>query len=140
MSPGAPRDNGPSQAGGADCEGPVVAVLDPSAPGGVALLSVSIDTGQLAERLGEVARSIAGMREQAEARGRLTPAQVAEAFGLPPEFVMGASVDLDSNEELIRTTRAEFPDDPYDYGRRHALGPMRWTPPLEGEEIPSCPA
>lgn len=36
--------------------------------------------------------------------------------------------------------RAEFPYDPFDYGRRCPTGPMRWTPPPEGEEVPRCPA
>lgn len=53
---------------------------------------------------------------------------------------LGLTVDLDANEELIRSTRAEFPDDPYEYGRRYPHGPMRWTPPPEGEDTPSCPA
>jgi hypothetical protein len=45
-----------------------------------------------------------------------------------------------SYDELIAATRAEFPVDPYDYGRRHPQGPMRWTPPPEGEKVASCPA
>lgn len=137
MSPGAPRDNGPSQAGGADCGGSVVVGFDPSAPGGVALLNVAVDTDRLAERLNDAAQSFAGLRERI-ARISEAARQVAEAFELPPELVLGP-VDLDSNEDPIRSTRAEFPDDPYGYGRRHPHGPMRWTPPPEGEDVPPCP-
>lgn len=44
-------------------------------------------------------------------------------------------------DDLIASTRAEFPHDPYDYGRLHPQGPSRWTPPEDpDEEVPSCPA
>lgn len=55
---------------------------------------------------------------------------IAEAYGLPDE-VLGIRPEHD---ELIRSTRAEFPHDPLDYGRRCPVGPMHWTPPAEGEE------
>lgn len=74
-----------------------------------------------------------------EAEGWLTPAQVAEAFGLPPEFAYGPPVDLDANEELIRSTRGEFAYDPWEYGDREPEGPMHWTPPPEGEDVPPWP-
>lgn len=46
-----------------------------------------------------------------------------------------------AHEEAIRSTRALFPRDPYDYGRIHPSGPSRWTPPEDpDEEVPSCPA
>lgn len=45
------------------------------------------------------------------------------------------------NDELIASTRAEFPYDPYRYGRVYPEGPSRWTPPEDPDErIPSCPA
>jgi hypothetical protein len=44
-------------------------------------------------------------------------------------------------DDLIASTRAEFPHDPYGYGRIHPQGPSRWTPPEDpDEEVPSCPA
>lgn len=130
-SPGEPRGNGPaSSADGADAGSVVFVGIDPS-------------TWPVRptdpERLNAVVHGIAAMREGVVRVGEAVR-QVAEAFDLPPEFVTGPSVDLDANEELIRSTRAEFPDDPYEYGRRYPHGPMRWTPPAEGEETPSCPA
>jgi hypothetical protein len=54
----------------------------------------------------------------------------------PPDF----SAAFDSNEELIKSTRDEFPRDPYMYGRRHPPGPSRWTPPADPEEkVARCP-
>ena len=74
-----------------------------------------------------------------EAEGWITPAQVAEAFGFPPEFAFGQSVDLDANEELVRSTRGEFAYDPWEYGDREPEGPMHWTPPPEGDDVPPWP-
>lgn len=45
----------------------------------------------------------------------------------------------EDRERLMRETRAEFPDDPYSYGRISPPGPMRWTPPADGVEVRSCP-
>ena len=46
-----------------------------------------------------------------------------------------------AREELIRSTRSEFPYDPWGYGRLHPAGPSRWTPPEDPNEVtPSCPA
>ncbi len=50
------------------------------------------------------------------------------------------SIRLAEQEALIKSTRDQFPHDPYDYGRIHPKGPSRWTPPPEGEEVPPCPA
>jgi len=45
------------------------------------------------------------------------------------------------HDELITSTRAEFPYDPYGYGEACPEGPSRWTPPEDPDErIPSCPA
>ena len=77
-----------------------------------------------------------------------------EAYGLP-ESVLGVRPRplpdedgmreyerqrYDERERLMAETRAEFPPDRYDYGRFNPEGPMRWTPPENGEEVPSCPA
>lgn len=63
MPPGAPRDNGPaSSADGADA-GSVVVGLDPSVPGGVALLSITVDMSRLVERLGAVTQGFQRMRD-----------------------------------------------------------------------------
>lgn len=68
---------------------------------------------------------------------------IAEVYGLPLEFFtpngQWAVADLDANEELIRSTRAEFSYDPHDYDMPAGDG-MHWTPPSEGEDTPSCPA
>lgn len=61
---------------------------------------------------------------------------VARAYDLPEEIVSPRA----EYDDLIESTRAEFPYDPFDYGRRCPAGPMRWTPPPEGEEVPRCPA
>lgn len=42
-------------------------------------------------------------------------------------------------DELIESTRSEFPHDPFNYGRIHPEGPHRWTPPAEGEKVARCP-
>lgn len=132
--------------------GTYVIGIDPGARGAVvfATRQDDADQGQDMVFVGDLVReSMRGFREayanrradreEAEALGQLTPAQVAEAFGLPPEIVFGPVSDLETNEELIRSTRAEFPDDPYEYGQRYAHGPMRWTPPPEGEDVPPWP-
>lgn len=59
----------------------------------------------------------------------------AEAYGLPEE-ILRASAEYD---ELIDSTRAEFPHDPYNYGRNNPAGPMHWTPPPEGEDVKPWP-
>lgn len=77
----------------------------------------------------------------------LTPADVAEAFGLDPELVSGPADEVlrrqrAEQDELITSTRAEFPHDPYDYGRIYPgdRGTSRWTPPADpNEKIRSCP-
>ena len=72
--------------------------------------------------------------EELYGRGVMTPQAFREQANLPDRT-------YEAREELIRSTRAEFPHDPYDYGRRHPEGPSRWTPPEDPEEvIPSCPA
>lgn len=59
--------------------------------------------------------------------------RVAAAYDVPEEVILSRP----EYDELIESTRAEFPYDPYDYGRRHCVsGFMRWTPPPDGEEVP----
>lgn len=65
-----------------------------------------------------------------------TRAVILEAYGLPEEVV----APLLEYDELIASTRAEFPYDQWGYGRIPPVGPMRWTPPADGGEVPSCPA
>lgn len=65
------------------------------------------------------------------AQSCMTESELRRELGLAP--------DLDANEELIRSTRAEFAQDPHDYDMPLEDG-MRWSPPSEGEETPSCPA
>lgn len=65
------------------------------------------------------------------------------AYGLPEEVTgpQGSATEAyEERERLMAETRAEFPPDRYDYGRFNPEGPMRWTPPENGEEVPSCPA
>lgn len=64
-------------------------------------------------------------------QGVITPEEARRIVGMDEAY--------EAREELIRSTRAEFPPDPYDYGRRCPSGPMRWTPPEDGEEVRSCP-
>lgn len=85
-----------------------------------------------------------------------TPADVAEMFDLDPEVLVrvaeaarraGEGIHalaeaFQRNEEAITSTRAEFPHDPYDYGRIYPgdRGTSRWTPPADpNEKIRSCP-
>jgi hypothetical protein len=42
-------------------------------------------------------------------------------------------------DELIAQTRAEFPYDPHNYGHPQ-FNEMSWSPPADGEKVPSCPA
>lgn len=78
----------------------------------------------------------------------VTPADVAEMFDLDPELTgSAASAEemrrrREEQDELITSTRAEFPHDPYDYGRIYPgnQGTSRWTPPDDpNEKIRSCP-
>jgi hypothetical protein len=68
------------------------------------------------------------------------------ALGVQPHMAVGNHVEgsapeaYEERERLMAETRAEFPPDRYDYGRFNPEGPMRWTPPDDGEEVPSCPA
>lgn len=95
---------------------------------------------------------------------------VCQAFGIDPSLVQSAEeaqIDLSTalgrmaeaterasqglgslaeafqrNEEAITSARAEFPHDPYDYGRIYPgnQGTSRWTPPEDPDEkIRSCP-
>jgi len=46
----------------------------------------------------------------------------------------------EQHEEAIRSTKAEFPYDRYDYGRINPEGPSRWTPPDDPDEkVSRCP-
>lgn len=69
-----------------------------------------------------------------------------EVLGAPPRTILGnlstvPADRLEENERLIARTRAEFPSDPYEYGRVHPEGPMHWTPPADNDGgVPSCPA
>lgn len=85
---------------------------------------------------------------------RPTRDQIAEAFGFTraelgvpdgvPDFpdVLARIQDRQTeHEQVIASARAEFPHDPYDYGRIYPHGPSHWTPPDDPDErIPSCPA
>lgn len=87
-------------------------------------------------------------------RWRPTRDQIAEAFGFDladlrvpadvPDFpdVLARIQDRQTeHEQVIASARAEFPHDPYDYGRIYPHGPSHWTPPDDPDErIPSCPA
>lgn len=42
-------------------------------------------------------------------------------------------------DELIAQTRAQFPHDPHNYGHPQ-FNEMSWSPPADGEKVPSCPA
>lgn len=99
----------------------------------------TLDPDCIAEALG------AGALQQAEA-DRLRVMYLAWGSALPDTGMqlgdlLGRPVeaDLDTNEELIRSTRSEFLDDPHHYDHPNT-NEMRWCPPPEGEVIPSCPA
>jgi hypothetical protein len=68
--------------------------------------------------------------------------RIAEAYDLPREL-LGDVAPVAEYDELISSTRAEFPHDPLEYGRVYPgdAGTSRWTPPEDPDEvIPSCPA
>lgn len=80
--------------------------------------------------------------------------RICGAFDLDPAFVGVSEAALraaqglrecretlrfEENEELMASTRAQFPYDPHDYGYPEG-NEMRWTPPQEGEGVRSCPA
>lgn len=103
---GAPRDDGPaSSADGADA-GPVVS-------GGRVIVTFPDDGEGLALRAAYPETRSPSWFTPVRVTGEETPSPI---------------VDLGANEELIRSTRAEFPDDS-----------MRWTPPPEGEDVPPWP-
>jgi hypothetical protein len=63
---------------------------------------------------------------------------IAEAYDLP-ESILGPDP---AHDELIESTRSEFPHDPLQYGRIYPgdAGTSRWTPPDDpNEKIRSCP-
>lgn len=64
----------------------------------------------------------------------MTGAQMREALGYPPadEEFMTPRLEYD---ELIADTQRHLPD-PHDY-RMPETNAMHWTPPAEGEEVPS---
>lgn len=64
--------------------------------------------------------------------GRITP----EAR----DMILGPAVTgpRPEHDELIESTRAEFPYDPLDYGR-FGREEMSWSPPEDGQEVPRCP-
>lgn len=80
--------------------------------------------------------------------------QIAEAFGFTraelgvpdgvpdfPDVLARIQARQAEHEQAIASARAEFPHDPYDYGRVYPHGPSHWTPPDDPDErIPSCPA
>lgn len=74
----------------------------------------------------EEARRAVGLMTEAEVR-RLHDERMAPEPDTSGEY-----------DELIASTRAEFPPDPHGYGYP-GDGPMRWTPPPEGVEVPSWP-
>ena len=71
-----------------------------------------------------------------------TMARVAEAGRRAGEGIRSLTEAFQRNEEAITSTRAEFPHDPYNYGRIYPgdQGASRWTPPDDpNEKIRSCP-
>lgn len=54
------------------------------------------------------------------------------------EFQRAVTEPVPAYDELIESTRAEFPYDPLDYGV-FGREEMAWTPPEDGREVPRCP-
>lgn len=115
------------------------------------LLSQPVETAGERRRLGEMRAQAyrtldpdcisealeAGALDQAEA-DRLRAMHLA--WGSVPETAaLPVEVDLEANEELMRSARSEFPYDPHGYDHPNT-NEMSWSPPPEGEEVPSCPA
>lgn len=115
-----PRDTEPAHGADAEGAGSVVVGLDPATPGGMAALSIVVDTEQLAERLNEVGRGLQRMRERL-----VQAAPAVHEFGRPWEHA--------------RSTAFEFGGHPPPVAGSYADA-MRWTPPTDGEETPPCPA
>lgn len=116
------------------------------------LLSQPVESAEERRRLGEMRAQAyrtmdpdcisealeAGAIDQAEA-DRLRVMHLAWGSTVPAARFDFAEVDLDANEELIRSTWSKFPHDPHNYDHPNT-DEMRWSPPPEGEEVPSCPA
>lgn len=86
------------------------------------------------------------VRELMEGRRQQYREEIARMYGLPLHILGNSDALLDpvpappsEYDELIASTWAEFPYDPHDYGRRNPEGPMRWTPPPEGEDVKPWP-
>lgn len=115
-------------------------------------LSQPVETEEERRRLGEMRAQAyrtldpdcifealeAGALDRAEA-DRLRVMHLAWGSTVPAARFDFAEVDLDANEELIRSTWSEFPHDPHNYDHPNT-NEMRWSPPEDDEEVPSCPA
>lgn len=138
--------------------------LDPSGPEPGAVVEIQVNPEQVARitaQFAELREAISRMVRQAapamramsdymhqvqasedeELRRRypgappdMTGEQIREALGYPPadEAYMAPRLDYD---ELITDTRRHLPD-PHGY-RMPESNAMHWTPPAEGEEVPS---
>lgn len=94
-------------------------------------ISRMYDEGVLNEDDARRAMTLAQLRQPPPTRQEAIRL-VAGAYDLPEEVI----APRPEYDELIASTRAEFPPDPYEYGRYCPQGPMRWTPPEDGEEVP----
>lgn len=126
-----PADTEPASGVDAEDAGSVVVGLDPSGPAGLAVQLLAVNPGLAQERLDALALTFRTFHESFERSAPAMQARLAEAGRALGEF--GRSWE--------RARRTEF-----EFGGmvpRVTTSPvdaMRWTPPAEGEGIPSCPA
>lgn len=108
-------------------------------------ISEALEAGAIDESTAAQLRTFGAFREYGGllASGReqlyLSASRAQEALEQLTAALADPGVDLDANEELIRSTRSEFPYDPHGYDHPRT-NEMSWSPPPEGEEVPSCPA
>ena len=109
---------------------------------------------RMTEAQSQVVRVGQHMHEMLEAfRSTMPASEVRASFGFDPSGPYEGTVCMDAlrqirervteHDEVIASTRAEFPHDPLGYGRIYPgnEGTSRWTPPDDPDEvIRSCPA
>lgn len=119
-----PRDTEPAPGTDAESAGSVVVGPGPSAPGGVAVLHVVVDTEQLTERLNEATR---GIQRMGESLMRTTPTlhQALHKFGRSWERARSTAFEFGSHVPGAITASGDA---------------MNWSPQADGEETPPCPA
>lgn len=115
-----PADPEPAPGHEAQDAGSVVVGLDPASPAGVAVLHITVDPALVQQRLSEAAVGFQRLRD-----GLAQAAPAVREFGRTWERARNTAYEFGGVVPSAATGSADA---------------MRWSPPADGEETPSCPA